>query len=87
MSSRARTKSLLTRARRLSRQDGGVFLLTIEGDPEVRKLGLGFRMASCRQAMIGGDHFEAAPDESTESFHWRLRKIAKERGAHRALAP
>jgi hypothetical protein len=60
-------KTLLARARRRSRQDG-VLLLTIEGDPEIRKLGLGLRMASNRQAMIGRDHFEAAPGESTESF-------------------
>ena len=58
MTARTRAKLLLARARRLSRQDG-VILLTIEGDPEIRKLGLGLRMASNRQAMIGGDHFYA----------------------------
>ena len=50
-SSRSRQKALLVRARRLSLQEGGPRLLTIIGDPEVRRLGL--PMASNREAMIG----------------------------------
>jgi hypothetical protein len=80
----ARSKSLLARARRLNRQYG-VILLTIEGDPEIRKLGLGLRMASNRQAMIGQDHFEAHPDEPVKAFHARLRKIAQDRGARMVM--
>ena len=41
-------------AYRLRRQDG-VFLVTVIGDPESRRLGL--PMASNREAMIGGDYF------------------------------
>jgi hypothetical protein len=78
MTSRSRSKSVLARARRLNRSEGPIFL-TIEGDPEVQKLRL--LMASNRQAMIGTDHCEAAPDETTEAFHARLRKLAQARGA------
>jgi hypothetical protein len=78
MTSRSKSQSLLAIARRLNRSEGPIFL-TIENNPEVQKLRL--LMASNRQAMIGRDHYEAAPDETTEAFHARLRKLAKARGA------
>ena len=49
-----------------------------DGDPESRRLGL--PMASNREAMCRDDYFVAAPDESLETFHARLKKIARERG-------
>jgi hypothetical protein len=82
MTSRAKTRSLLARARWLNHKDGPIFL-TIVGDPECVRLGL--PMASNREAMIGEDHFEAAPDEPVESFHERMRNIAQERGARMVM--
>ena len=78
MTSKSRSKSLLARARRLNRSEGPIFLV-IQNDPEIQRLRL--LMASNRQAMIGMDHYEAAPDETTEAFHARLRKLAQARGA------
>ena len=54
-----------------------------DGDPESRRLGL--PMGSDREAMRGGDYFVAAPDESLETFHARLKKIARESGVVVAL--
>jgi hypothetical protein len=44
--------------------------VTIEGD-------LDQRMISPRIAQIGDDYYEAAPDESLEGFHRRMRTIAQ----------
>jgi hypothetical protein len=74
------------RTRRLKGMGGGgPIFLTIEGDPEIRRLQwLGQlpagAMASCREAMIGDDHFVAAPDEATEAFHSWMRRIVIDRG-------
>jgi hypothetical protein len=77
MTVKTTSKSLLARARKLNRQDGPLFL-TIENDPEARRLGL--PMASDREALIGEDRHQAAPDESTKDFHARLRKLVCDRG-------
>jgi hypothetical protein len=69
-------RSLLARARRLGQSEGPLFL-TIENDPEARRLGV---LNSNREAMIGDDHQVALEDETTETFHARLKQIARERG-------
>ena len=63
-------------------QTDGPYLLTIEGNPEVSELStLGLippdAMGSRRDAMIGDDYFVALDDESTETFHRRLKQIAR----------
>jgi hypothetical protein len=73
--------------RRLSRQEGEVLFMTVVGDPEVRRLqhfGLlpQGAMASDRHAMVGTAYFEAAPSETTDAFHKRLKDIAKGRGSN-----
>ena len=75
----ARSKAILARASRVNRRDGPIFLI-IENDPEIRKLGLGPRMASNRQARIGEDYYQAAPEEATAAFHARLRKMVRGQG-------
>ena len=82
--SKVKIDGLLARKQRLNAQRGGPRLLTISGDPEIRKLkDLGKlapgAMGSDREAMIGPDHFEAAPDEPTKAFHSRMLKIAGDR--------
>ena len=55
--------------RRLNRQEEP-FFLTIQGDPEVRRLqhfGL-LRMASDREAMTGHDYYAAGPVRRLRSF-------------------
>ena len=75
---------MLNRARKLNRQDGPL-LLTIVGDPEVRKLQYEgrlppFSMASNREAMVRDIHYVALEGEETEVFHTRMKKIASEGG-------
>jgi cyclopropane fatty-acyl-phospholipid synthase-like methyltransferase len=65
----SRSKSLFARARKLNRQDGIVFVQII-GDPDQR-------MTSPRIASIGNNHYEAAPDETTEAFHAGMRKVGR----------
>ena len=82
----AKGRSMLARARKLGAQKGGPRLLTIIGNPEIQRLkDLGLlavgAMGSSREAMIGNDHYVAAPDEATRSFHARLLKIAQRQGA------
>ena len=82
----AKGRSMLARARRLNAQRGGPRLLTIIGDPEIRRLknkGLlaPMAMASNREAMVNGDLYAAEADESTKAFHARMLKIAEGRGA------
>ena len=77
-------KTMLAKARQLNREVGPI-LLTIEGDPEVRKLQyLGLlpqgAMASAREAMIGDAYYAADAGETTGDFHARLKQVARERG-------
>ena len=44
--------------------------VTIEGDPDHRTISPGI-------AQIGDGYYEAAPDESLEGFHRRMRTIAQ----------
>jgi hypothetical protein len=71
-----RHRSLNRRARRLNESDGPIFL-TVEGNPEAVRLRC---LYSNREALIGGDHFAALDGETTDDFHDRLRRVAKERG-------
>ncbi len=86
----ARLKSLTSRMRKTRPQSSGPRLMTIHGDPEVRKLkDLGrlapLAMGSNREAMIDDtDYYVAGDDEPTKAFHSRLLKIAQERGVPRA---
>ena len=73
---------MLARAQRLERP-GDVKLVVVIGSPEFTKLG--YPMGSDREAMIGGAHFVAAPDEDTKTFHRRVKGVAKARGARIAI--
>jgi hypothetical protein len=72
-----RSKSILARASKL-RSESEPLRLTIEGNPEWRRLGI--RMASDREAMVGGDYYVALDSESTKAFHARMKSIARARG-------
>ena len=79
--SRSKSKSVLGKARREA-GDGTPLMITMIGDPEIVRLKwLGVlpldAMASEREALVGGDdsYHVAAPDESTEDFHRRIRAI------------
>jgi hypothetical protein len=68
--------------RQMRRQTGPIFMVMV-GDPEVRRLkDMGqlapLAMVSDREGMIGRDYYAAAPDETTEAFHARLKQIARE---------
>jgi hypothetical protein len=85
--SRRRSKSVLGKTRKENADDMPL-MITMIGDPEIVRLKwMGVlpadAMASEREALIGDNvHCVAAPDESTEDFHKRLRVlvIAKSSG-------
>ena len=80
--SRRKSKSVLGKTRRKRTRTILPLMITMIGDPEIVRLKwLGVlpadAMASEREALIGGNdsYHVAAPDESTEDFHKRLRAI------------
>lgn len=54
-------------------------VIMIVGDPEGTRL-FRDRMKSEREAVVGEEHFDAAPDESIGQFHARMCSVARERG-------